>query len=121
MVRLILFAILPAMAAERPPIVGIANFVVKTDNLEEIRKFYTGVLGYEEVFKHKRPIGTGEFVVFKVNDHQYIELSESLANEADDKLVQIGFETKDARKLRDYLFEKGLTVPTTLDKDPDGN
>ena len=121
MVRLILFALVPAMAAQRPPIVGIANFVAKTDNLEEIRKFYTGVLGYEEVFKHKRPGSTGEFVVFKVNDHQYIELSQSLANEADDKLIQIGFETKDARKLRGYLYEKGLTVPTTLDKDPDGN
>ena len=45
---------MPALAAERPPIVGIANFVVKTDNLEEVRKFYTGVLGYEEVFKHRR-------------------------------------------------------------------
>ena len=65
MVRLILFALLPAMAAERPPIVGIANFVVKTDNLEEIRKFYTGVLGYEEVFKHKRPGSTGEYRCFQ--------------------------------------------------------
>ena len=121
MVLLILFALLPAMATERPPIVGIANFVVKTDNLEEIRKFYTGVLGYEEVFKHKRTGSTEEFVVFKVNDHQYIEVSQTLANEADDKLIQIGFETKDARKLRDYLFEKGLTVPAKLGKDPDGN
>jgi len=121
MVLLILFAVLPAVAVERPPIVGIANFVIKTDNLEEVRKFYTGVLGYDEVFRHKRAGRTGEFVVFKVNDHQYIEISQSLANEADDKLTQIGFETKDARKLRDYLSEHGLTVPTKLSKDPDGN
>ena len=121
MILLILFVLLPAMATERPPIVGIANFVIKTDNLEESRKFYTGVLGYEEVFKHKRPGTTVEFVVFKVNDHQYIEVSQTLANEADDKLIQIGFETKDARKLRDYLFEQGLMTPTKLAKDPDGN
>ena len=121
MILLILFTLLPAIAAVRPPIVGIANFVVKTDNIEEIRKFYTGVLGYDEIFMHKRSGRSGEFVVFKVNDHQYIEISQSLANESDDKLIQIGFETKDARKLRDYLSERGLTVPPKLSKDPDGN
>jgi catechol 2,3-dioxygenase-like lactoylglutathione lyase family enzyme len=121
MVLLILFALLPAVAAERPPIVGIANFVIKTDNLEEVRKFYTGVLGYDEVFRHKRAGRTGEFVVFKVNDHQYIEISQSLATEADDKLIQIGFETTDARRLRDYLSEHGLAVPPKPGKDPDGN
>jgi len=37
----ILSALVPALAVERPPIIGIANFVIKTDNLEEVRKFYT--------------------------------------------------------------------------------
>jgi catechol 2,3-dioxygenase-like lactoylglutathione lyase family enzyme len=118
---LFLFVFSSGSAAERPPIVGIANFVLKTDNLEEARKFYTGVLGYEEVFQHKRPGHTGDIAVFKVNDRQYIEVSQTLANEADDKLIQIGFETKDARKLRDYLAEKGLPVPAKLDKNFDGN
>ena len=93
-------ALAPALAVERPPIVGIANFVVKTDNLEEVRNFYTRVLGYDEVFKHRRPSVAAEIAVFKVNDRQYIEVAQTLANEADDKLIQIGFETKDARKLR---------------------
>lgn len=118
---LFLIPLLPALAAERPPIVGIANFVVKTDNLAEVRRFYTGVLGYDEVFQHKRPGVKARIAVFKVNDRQYIEVTQTLANEADDKLIQIGFETKDARKLRDYLAEKGLTVPARLSKDMDGN
>lgn len=120
---LFLLPLLPvfALAAERPPIVGIANFVVKTDNLEEVRKFYTGVLGYDEVFKHKRPGVTADITVFKVNDQQYIEVTQTLANEADDKMIQIGFETKDARKLREYLSEKGVAVPGKLRKDLDGN
>jgi catechol 2,3-dioxygenase-like lactoylglutathione lyase family enzyme len=106
----------------RPPITTIANFVAKTDNLEEARKFYTGVLGYDEVFRHKRAIaGSAEIAVFKVNDHQYIELSPTLEKESDDKLIQIGFETKDARKLRDYLASKGVNVPASVGKDPDGN
>ena len=52
---LLLLSLAAAFGAERPPIVGIANFIVKTDNLEEARKFYSGVLGYDEVFRHRRP------------------------------------------------------------------
>ena len=117
----LLLLLLPAYAAERPPIVGIANFVVKTDNLDEVRKFYHGVLGYEEVFQHKRPGVNADIAVFKVNDRQYIEVAQTLANEADDKLIQIGFETKDARKLREYLAAKGVSVPAKVGKDRDGN
>ena len=112
---------MPAVAVERPPIVGIANFVVKTDSVEDARKFYTGVLGYDEVFTHKRPGNPADIVVFKVNDRQYIEVTQTLANEADDKLIQIGFETRDARKLRTYLAGKGITVPSKLARDADGN
>src|ERR1700752_1385324 len=68
----ITYGVLPltAAAAARPPITKIANFVVKTDNLEEARRFYSGVLGYDEVFRHQRTIsGTAELLVFKVNDH----------------------------------------------------
>jgi lactoylglutathione lyase len=106
----------------RPPITNIADFVVKTDNLDEVRKFYSGVLGYDEAFRHKRAItGAAEVAVFKVNDHQYIEVSQTLARESDDKLIQIGFETTDARKLRAYLASKGVAVPARVSKDPDGN
>ena len=59
--RFLLFlSLAAAFGAERPPIVGIANFVVKTDNLEEARKFYSGVLGYDEVFRHRRPGNAAE-------------------------------------------------------------
>src|SRR5205823_419060 len=55
----------------------------------------------------------------KVNDRQYIEVTPTLADEADDKLIQIGFETKDARKLRDYLAGKGVAAPGKVEKDQD--
>jgi catechol 2,3-dioxygenase-like lactoylglutathione lyase family enzyme len=118
---LLLLPLLTALGAERPRIVGIANFVVKTDNLDEARKFYTGVLGYDEVFQHRRPGVPVDIAAFKVNDHQYIEVTQTLAKEADDKLIQIGFETTDARKLRDYLAGKGVAVPAKAGKDEDGN
>ena len=113
---------LTAAGPTRPPITKIANFVVKTDNIEEARRFYSGVLGYDEIFRHKRAIsGDAELAVFKINDEQYIEVAPTLANAADDKLIQIGFETSDARKLRDYLAWKGLSTPSAVSKDPDGN
>ena len=118
------FGVLPLTAATpaRPPITNIANFVVKTDNLDEARRFYSGVLGYDEVFRHRRTIsGPAELSVFKVNDHQYIEVAPTLENRSDDKLIQIGFETADARKLRDYLAGKGVSVPSRVSKDSDGN
>src|ERR1035438_5687249 len=95
--------LLTAATAVRPTVGNIANFIVKTDNLDEARKFYIGVLGYEEVFRHKRAVtSTVELSVFKVNEHQYIEVSPMLQNPSDDKLIQIGYETADARKMRDY-------------------
>jgi catechol 2,3-dioxygenase-like lactoylglutathione lyase family enzyme len=95
---------------------------VKTDNLDEARKFYTGVLGYEEVFRHKRAVtGPAELSVFKVNERQYIEVSPTLQNPADDKPIQIGYATADARKLRDYLAAHGVSVPSRVTKDSDGN
>src|SRR5579872_2299152 len=94
--------LLRAASAPRPPVANIANFVVKTDNLDEARRFYQGVLGYDEVFRHTRPVaGPAELSVFKVNEHQYIEVSPTLENPSDDKLIQIGYATADARKLRD--------------------
>ncbi len=113
---------LTAATAARPPIGNIANFIVKTDNLDEARKFYVGVLGYEEVFRNKRAVtGPAELSVFKVNERQYIEVSPTLQNPADDKLIQIGYATEDARKLRDYLAAHGVAVPSRVTKDSDGN
>lgn len=108
-------------AVERPPIVGIANFVVRVKDVGESVKFYTEVLGYEQVFTHRRSGIPAGIAVFKVNDRQYIEIAPTLASESDDKLIQIGFETKNARKLRDFLAAKGVAVPAKAGKDEDGN
>ena len=82
---------LTAATAARPPIANIANFVVKTDNLDEARRSYGGDLGYDEVFRHKRAVsGPAELSVFKVNERQYIEVSPNFQNRSDDQLIQIG-------------------------------
>jgi lactoylglutathione lyase len=116
--------LLPFNAArpERPPITKIVNFVVKTDNLDEARRFYSGVLGHDEVFRRRRTIsGPAELSAFKVKDHQYIEVAPTLQNAWDDKLIQIGFETGDGRKLRNYLAGKSVSVPSRVSEEADGN
>jgi lactoylglutathione lyase len=105
----------------RPAITAIANFVIKTDSIDDARAFYGKYLGYAEAFTHARPGVAGDIAVFKINDRQFIEVSPTLANEEDDKMIQIGFETADAQQLRNYLAAKGVAVPATVETDPDGN
>jgi catechol 2,3-dioxygenase-like lactoylglutathione lyase family enzyme len=112
----------PAVA--RPKILGVAHIGLRTDNLEAARKFYGGVLGYQEPFTYDRPASEGGGLLltyFKVNDHQYIEVFPELKDPKQDRLSHISFETSDAEQLRAYLTSKGVKVPGKLDPMGDGN
>ena len=66
-----------AAPVARPAIVGVAHIGLKTDDLAAARKFYTGVLGFQEPFTLDKAPGDGTGLLltyFKVNDHQYIEV-----------------------------------------------
>ncbi len=99
----------------RPAILGVAHIRLKTNDLKAARKFYGQFLGYED------PFGLDSVAVFKVNDHQYIEVEPTLRQESEDRLVHIAFETSDARRLRDYLESRGVAVPSTVQTDREGN
>jgi lactoylglutathione lyase len=108
----------------RPKIVGVAHIGLKTDDMEAARKFYTGVLGFQEPFSLDKPPaeGTGLLLTyFKVNDHQYIEVFPELKDPKEDRLSHISFETTDAEQLRAYLASKGVKVPEKLEPMLDGN
>jgi len=111
-------------APTRPKIVGVAHIGLRTDNLDAARKFYTGVLGFQEPFSlDKEPAeGTGLLLTyFKVNDHQYIEMFPALTDPKMDRLSHISFETSDAEQLRAYLASRGVKVPEKLEPMRDGN
>jgi len=104
-----------ASPPKRPPIVGVAHIGLKTDNLAAARKFYTGILGFQEPFMLDKPDGSGLLLTyFKVNDHQYIEVFPSLKDPQEVRLSHISFETTDAEQLRAYLASRGVKVPDKL-------
>ena len=108
------------VAQQRPPITGIAHVALKTDDLDKARQFYVHDLGLAEPFHLNNPDGSLELTFFKINDHQYIEISPSLKSDAEDRLGHIAFETPDVKKLRDYLVSRGVQAPEPA-KYPDGN
>ena len=108
----------------RPPIVGVAHIGLKTDDMAAARRFYTGVLGFQEPFSLDKPASAGGGLLltyFKVDDHQYIEMFPELTDAKIDRLSHISFETTDAEQLRAYLAGKGVKVPDQLEPMQDGN
>jgi lactoylglutathione lyase len=55
-----------------------------------------------------------------VNDRQFVEISPTLRGD-EDRLIRVGFETADARALRDYLASRGVEVPARVETDANGN
>ena len=113
-----------AAAVARPPIVGVAHIGLKTDDLAAARKFYTGILGFQEPFTLDKEPGHGTGLLltyFKVNDHQYIEVFPELTDPQMDRLSHISFETTDAEQLRAYLASRGVQVPEHLHSRRDGS
>jgi len=100
---------------KRPPIVGVAHIALKTNDLAAARNFYGHYLGFEEV-----SVGRTHGIAFKVNDHQYIDVADTLKGD-EDRLDHIAFETTDARQLREYLGAQGVRVPASLQPDIDGD
>src|SRR5712692_4104985 len=114
----------PAAPVARPAIVGVAHIGLKTDDLAAARKFYTGILGFQEPFSLDKAPGEGTGLLltyFKVNDHQYIEVFPELNDPKQDRLSHISFETSDAEQLRAYLGSRGVKVPDKLEPMLDGN
>src|ERR1700733_2904479 len=111
-----------AGAVDRPPIVGVAHIGLNTDDMAAARKFYTGILGFQEPFSLDKPDGSGLMLTyFKVNDHQYIEVFPDLKDPGQSRLNHICFETTNVEQLRAYLASKGVTVPGKVSTGLDGN
>lgn len=105
----------------RPPITGVAGFAANVSNMAEARTFYSGVLGLDEAFTIKNPVGGSDLTAFKINDTQYVYVAPDLKDPNGSRLLFVSFETGDARALRTYLAAKGIAVPASLGPDSEGN
>jgi lactoylglutathione lyase len=106
--------------AESPHIVGMAHMAYYVSDLAKARAYYEGLLGFQEAFALKNSDGSDHVVFIKINDRQYIELVvEAPKNHG--FLYDAGFETNDAKGMRDHLASLGIPVPEKVMKDATGN
>ncbi len=104
----------------RPAIEGIAHVAFSAHDLDKSRQFYSGFLGLDEVSSWKNADGTTAFTFFKINDHQYVELTPE-KQPYTDRFGDVSFETNDAESMRRYLATKGVKVPDAPTKGRIGN
>jgi catechol 2,3-dioxygenase-like lactoylglutathione lyase family enzyme len=108
-ILLALAAAAPSPAAERPPIVGVAQIAFHVSDLAKARAFYADLLGYDEAYRTgdaARP----ERVCFAVGERQTLCVLPGLDPRQDDRLAHVAFETTDLAALRAYFEEKGVKV-----------
>ena len=105
-----------AQGARRPAILGISHVTLRSADLEKSRQFYGHVLGLRE-----QDAGGTQRARFVINDRQFIELVEAGANAPADRLVEVGFETKDAEGMRRYLSAHGVKAPEQVTEEKDGS
>jgi catechol 2,3-dioxygenase-like lactoylglutathione lyase family enzyme len=105
---------------DKPRITGMAHMAYYVTDLKKARDYYEGFLGFQEVFALKNPDGSDHVVFIKINDRQFIELyAEPSKNHG--YIHDAGFETNDAKAMRDRLAAAGIKVPDTVAKDEAGN
>ncbi|MDP9051564.1 MAG: VOC family protein [Acidobacteriota bacterium] len=106
--------------AAQPHIIGMAHMAYYVSDLKKAREYYEGFLGFQEAFALKNADGTDHAVYVKINDHQYIELYNEPAKDYG-YIHDAGFETNDAKGMRDHLASIGVKVPEKVVKDEAGN
>ncbi len=108
-------ALVTAQAARRPAIIGISHVTLRSADLGKSREFYGRVLGLAE-----EPAGSSQRARFRINDRQYVELVAAGADAPADRLIEVGFETKNAEALRRYLDAHGVKVPEQVSEEKGG-
>lgn len=107
-------------AQEKPRIIGMAHMAYYVNDLKQARDYYEGFLGFQEAFTLKNRDGSDHVVFIKINDHQFIQLyAEPVTNYG--YIHDAGFETNDAKGMRDHLASIGIAVPPAVTKNEEGD
>jgi catechol 2,3-dioxygenase-like lactoylglutathione lyase family enzyme len=100
-------------APARPPVLGVAHVRVLSSDITKARAFYTGLLGFPE-----EPQANGMVAIFRVNDRQRIIMRRAV-RDADDRFVDVAFETPDRDTAFAWLASHGLKA-TAVDEPGEG-
>jgi catechol 2,3-dioxygenase-like lactoylglutathione lyase family enzyme len=114
--------------AARPAITGISHLTLFADDIPKSKQFYGSLLGWDPV----PASAAGSGIRFYANHLQYVELITPATPGGEVRLDSVGFSTSDAEALRNYLGAQGVSVPSevTVEKngdrsflvrDPEGN
>ncbi len=110
----------PLAAQARPAITGVAFARFYTSDPAGAQRLYGDTLGYE---RHE---AKGE-LIYPVNAQQWIELVPKAAPRANERMIAVGFTTRDAAGLAKYLTAHGVALAEPLHdgefgvRDPEGN
>lgn len=110
---------IPAVA-EQMPFLGLARVSVRVADLNQARKFYSDITGFEGAFDTKNASGSVTATYFKVNDDQFLEIIPGLKPEEVRPMVGFAIRTNQIEKLRKMLLADGLH-PSEIQVDPDGS
>src|SRR5215469_13763112 len=113
-------ALLPAQQPTRPAITGIAFMRVYTTDPTAAQKFYGQTLGFT---RHE----ADSLWIYPINKLQWIEVVPHAGPEPNHRMAAVGFTTRDAAGLQQYLAEHGVNAEQPLHdgqfsvRDPEGN
>lgn len=117
-----LACLIPTVQAQQsaaPRILGMAHMAYYVSNLPKAQEYYEKLLGFQQAFAFKNAEGA-DVAFIKINDRQYIELI-AAAPQNHGFIHDAGFETNDAKGMRDHLASLGIKVPEQVVKDRTGN
>ena len=105
-----------------PParITGLSHVAFYTSDLAKARSFYSGLLGYEELYDLPASGAAPRVTAFKINDDQWIELVSGVSP-VEGQLDHVALRTDDASGVRALLESRGVTVPERVEHDRTGN
>jgi catechol 2,3-dioxygenase-like lactoylglutathione lyase family enzyme len=109
-------------AAELLPIKRLAQVAFRGSDLEQTRRFYTGVMGFAEVQPREISVGAPGRAYFKVNDDQFLLFSAAAPGSGSGvfRLDEITFQTGDIAQAHAWLREHRLD-PGPIGTNGDGN
>jgi len=116
----------------RPKILGISHVGFFVSDLPKSLDFWHGLLGYDVSYEHKNPEDSFTIGLLKINDHQFVELSNQQPPAHRGHLSYIAFTVSSAEQMRLYLVSHGILDDPKVRKDitgalsvmvsdPDGN